>query len=80
MRLLFLLYTNLLAFSLVTRVRRVVAFTLVGAVALTMVAPPARAQLGIPAVIAATAAVVNLINGIGLTLRFKPRSRRRRKT
>jgi len=62
MRLLYLLFTNLLAFFLVTRVRRVVALTLVGAVALTMVAPPARAQLGIPAVIAAAAAVVNLIN------------------
>jgi hypothetical protein len=62
MRLLCLLFTNLLAFVLVTRVRRVVALTLVGAVALTMVAPPARAQLGIPAVVAAAAAVVKLIN------------------
>ena len=62
MRLLCLLFTNLLAFLLVTRVRRIVALTLVGAVALTMVAPPARAQLGIPAVIAAAAAVVKLIN------------------
>ncbi len=66
MRLLFLLFSNLLAFVLVTRVRRVVALTLVGAVTLTMVAPPARAQLGIPAVVAAAAAVVKLItNTIG---------------
>ena len=62
MRLLCLLFTNLLAFFLVTRVRRVVALTLVGAVALTMVAPPANAQLGIGPVIAAAAAVVTLIN------------------
>src|SRR5215470_9339090 len=62
MRLLYLLFTSLLAFFLVTHVRRVVALTLVGAVALTMVAPPARAQLGIGAVIAAATAVVNLIN------------------
>ena len=62
MRLLFLLFTNLLTFFLVRRVRRVVALTLVGAVALTMVAPPARAQFGIAAVIAAATAVVNLIN------------------
>jgi hypothetical protein len=62
MRLLSLLFTNLLAFFLVTRVRRVVALTLVGAVALTMVAPPAKAQLGIGPVIAAAAAVVTLIN------------------
>jgi len=62
MRLLCLLFTNLLAFFLVTRVRRVVALTLVGAVALTMVAPPAKAQLGIGPVIAAAGAVVTLIN------------------
>jgi hypothetical protein len=62
MRLLCLLFTNLLAFFLLTRVRRVVALTLVGAVALTMVAPPAKAQLGIGPVIAAAAAVVTLIN------------------
>lgn len=62
MRLLCLLFTNLLAFFLVTRVRRVVALTLVGAVALTIVAPPAKAQLGIGPVIAAAAAVVTLIN------------------
>ena len=53
MKLLSLFFTNLLAFFLVTRVRRVVALTLVGAVAFTVVAPPAKAQLGIPAVIAA---------------------------
>jgi hypothetical protein len=64
MKLLCLLFTNVLAFFLVTRVRRVVAVTLVGAVALTMVAPPVRAQLGIPAVIAAATAVVNLINNM----------------
>ena len=58
MKLLSLFFTNLLAFFLVTRVRRVVALTLVGAVALTVVAPPAKAQLGIPAVIAAAAQVV----------------------
>jgi len=62
MKLLCLLFTNLLAFFLLTRVRRAVALTLVGAVALTVVAPPARAQLGIPAVIAAASAVVSLIN------------------
>jgi hypothetical protein len=62
MKLICLLFTNLFAFLLVTRVRRVVALTLVGAVALTMVAPPARAQLGIGAVISAATAVVNLIN------------------
>src|SRR5215831_11287346 len=62
MRLLYLLFANLLAFFLVTRVRRVIALTLVGVLALTMVAPPAKAQLGIGAVIAAATAVVNLIN------------------
>jgi len=64
MKLLCLLFTTVLAFFLVTRVRRVVAVTLVGAVALTMVAPPLRAQLGIPAVMAAATAVVNLINNM----------------
>lgn len=64
MKLLCLLFTNVLAFFLVTRVRRAVAVTLVGAVALTMVAPPLRAQLGIPAVIAAATAVVNFINNM----------------
>jgi hypothetical protein len=64
MKLLCLLFTNVLAFFLVTRVRRAVAVTLVGAAALTMVAPPLRAQLGIPAVIAAATAVVNLINNM----------------
>ena len=62
MRLLFLLFSNLLTFFMVRRIRQVVALTLVGAVALTMVAPPARAQFGIAAVIAAATAVVNLIN------------------
>ncbi len=62
MKLICLLFTNLFAFFLLTRVRRVIALALVGAMALTMVAPPARAQLGIGAVIAAATAVVNLIN------------------
>jgi hypothetical protein len=62
MKLLCLLFANLFAFLLVARVRRAIALTLVGAVALTMVAPPARAQIGIGAVIAAATAVVNLIN------------------
>ena len=57
-----LLFANLFALLLVTRVRRTIALTLVGVMALTMVAPPARAQLGIGAVIAAVTAVVNLIN------------------
>ena len=66
MRLLSLLFTSLLAFFLVRRVRRVVALTLVGAVAFTIVAPPAKAQIGIGAVIAAATAVVSLItNTIG---------------
>ena len=64
MKLLCLLFTNALAFFLVTRVRRVVALTLVGALALTVVAPPARAQIGIGAVIAAATAVVKLINNV----------------
>ena len=64
MKLLCLLFTNVLAFFLVTRVRRVVALTLVGALALTVVAPPARAQIGIGAVIAAATAVVKLINNV----------------
>jgi hypothetical protein len=63
-RLLLLLFTNLLTFFLVRRVRRAVALTLVGAVALTMVAPPVRAQIGIPAVVAAATAVVKLINNL----------------
>jgi len=62
MKLLCLLFTKLFAFLLLTRVRRAIALTLVGAMALTMVAPPAKAQIGIGAVIAAATAVVNLIN------------------
>lgn len=62
MKLVFLLLTNLFAFLLLTRVRRVIALTLVGTMALTMVAPPARAQIGIAAVVAAATAVVNFIN------------------
>jgi hypothetical protein len=38
--------------------------TLVGAVALTIVAPPAKAQLGIPAIIAAAAQVVATITNV----------------
>ena len=64
MKLLSFFFTSLLAFLLVTRVRRVVAVTLVGAIAVTMVAPPARAQLGIPAVIAAAAQVVATISNV----------------
>lgn len=56
------LFASLLAFLLLTRVRRVVAVSLIGAVAFTVVAPPARAQLGIGPVIAAATAVVTLIN------------------
>ena len=44
MKLLSLFFTNLLAFLLVTRVREVVALILVGAVAFTIVAPPAKAR------------------------------------
>ena len=64
MKLLTLFITNLLAFLLVTRVRQVVAVTLVGAVAFTIVVPPAKAQLGIPAIIAAAAQVVATINNV----------------
>jgi len=64
MKLLTLFFTNLLAFFLVTRVRHVVAVTLVGAVAFTIVAPPAKAQLGIPAIIAAAAKVVATITNV----------------
>ena len=64
MKLLTLFLTNLLAFFLVTRVRQVVAVTLLGAVALTIVAPPAKAQLGIPAIIAAAAQVVATITNV----------------
>ena len=64
MKLLCLLFTNVLALFLVTRVRRVIALTLVGALALTVVAPPARAQIGIGAVIAAATAVVKLTNNV----------------
>ena len=62
MRPLCLLFTSLLAFVLLSRVRRVVALVLIGTVAVTVVAPPASAQIGIAAVIAAATAVVNLIN------------------
>jgi hypothetical protein len=66
MKLLSLLFTNLMAFFLVNRVRQVVALTMAGAIAFTVVAPPARAQLGTPAVIAAAAQVVaTIVNVIG---------------
>ena len=66
MKLLSLLFTNLMAFLLVNRVRQVVALTMAGAIAFTVVAPPARAQLGTPAVIAAAAQVVaTIVNVIG---------------
>ena len=64
MKLLSLLFTNLLAFFMLTRVRRVVALTLAGAIAFTAVAPPAKAQLGIPAIIAAAAQVVATITNV----------------
>ena len=64
MKLLPLLLTNLFAFFLVIRVRQVVAVTLIGAVAITAVAPPARAQLGIPAIVAAAAQVIATINNV----------------
>ena len=64
MKLLSLFFTSLMAFLLVTRVRRVVAVTLVGVIAFTVVAPPAKAQLGIPAVIAAAAQVIATITNV----------------
>jgi hypothetical protein len=64
MKLLSLFFANLLAFFLVTRVRQVVALTLAGAIAFTVVAPPAKAQLGIPVVIAAAAQVVTMITTV----------------
>ena len=64
MKLLSLIFTNLLAFLLVIRARQVVAVTLAGAIVFTVVAPPAKAQLGIPAVIAAAAQVVATINNV----------------
>lgn len=62
MRLLCLCFQNLLAFFLVGRVRRAVSLILVATIALTMIAPPARAQIGVGAVIAAATAVIKLIN------------------
>ena len=59
-----LLCANVLGFFLLTRVRRVVALTLVAALAFTVVAPPANAQIGIAGVIAAATAVVELINNL----------------
>jgi len=56
----------LLAFLMVPSIRRIVALALVIVLAVIVVAPPARAQIGIPAVIAAATAVVSLIdNDIG---------------
>lgn len=65
MKLLSLFLTNLLS-SL--RPRQVVALTLVGTIAFTVVAPPANAQLGIPAISAAAAKVVATINEVILPL------------
>ncbi|MCZ2078318.1 MAG: hypothetical protein LC130_25385 [Bryobacterales bacterium] len=53
---------NLLALFLVSRVRRAVALILVAAVALTVIAPPAKAQIGAGAVISAATAIIRLIN------------------
>lgn len=64
MRLLLLLFTNILAFFLIRRVRRVVAVGVVCTLAFTVITPPARAQLGIPAVIAAASQVVATINNV----------------
>src|ERR1017187_10909169 len=64
MKLLSLLFTNLLTFFMLPRVRRVVALTLAGALAFTAVAPPAKAKLGIPAIIAAAAQVVATITNV----------------
>ncbi len=64
MKLLLLLFTNILAFFLIRRVRRVVAVGVVCTLAFTVVTPPARAQLGIPAVIAAASLVVAMINNV----------------
>lgn len=64
MKLLLLLFTNILAFFLIRRVRRVVAVGVVCTLAFTVVAPPARAQLGIPAVIAAASQVIATINNV----------------
>ncbi len=64
MKLLSLLIATLFGLLLLTRVRRAVAFTLVGVIAFTAVAPPAKAQLGIPAVVAAAAQVVATINNL----------------
>jgi hypothetical protein len=64
MKLLSLMFTSVLAFFIVTRVRRVMAVTLVGTIAFTALAPPAKAQLGIPAVVAAAAQIVRTINNV----------------
>jgi hypothetical protein len=55
---------NLLAFFLATRMRRAVALTVAIAIAVVFTAPPVRAQIGIPAVVAAATAVINLINNV----------------
>lgn len=64
MKSLLLILASSLVFLFVTHRRRVVAGTLVFALAFTVVAPPARAQLGIPAVIAAASQVVSTINNV----------------
>jgi len=59
------LFAGLLAVLSLTRVRRAVALTLAGALALGMVfPPPVHAQFGVGAVLAAASAVVRTINNL----------------
>jgi hypothetical protein len=59
------LFAGLLAVLSLTRVRRTIALSLVGALALgLMFPPPVQAQLGIGSVLAAAAAVVKVINDL----------------
>jgi hypothetical protein len=62
MRVFCLFLANVFAFFLITRVRRAIGLILVGVLAFALVAPPASAQIGIGAVMAAATAVENLIN------------------
>lgn len=55
-----LFWSSLLAFLVAARVRRVVALALVIVIAVVVIAPPARAKIGIPAVIAGVRTVVLL--------------------
>jgi hypothetical protein len=58
-------FAGLLAVLSLTRVRRIIALTLVGVLALGMVFPPtAQAQIGIGVVLAAASAVVSTINNV----------------